>query len=195
MHPRRHSWHSSACEIEMLLRDVVGQHGFPRSRRRSVTDRVIRSKIVVVGGDGRWSRREGRGIARAEPRDVCFCVRGVEPEEHQWLLLIARVLPCPRRRMVAFFRPQKAGRSRACGAGPLGSATLTSHYVGKPADPFELLFLCSREQNGFRRRDMLGAQAWHSASSRRSTPRWRRMTRTVHSTGQVEASGAALGRH
>ena len=126
---------------------------------------------------------------------VCFCVRGVEPEEHQWLLLIARVLPCPRRRMVAFFRPQKAGRSRARGTGPLGSATLTSHYVGKPADPFELLFLCSREQNGFRRRDMLGAQAWHSASSRRSTPRWRRMTRTVHSTGQVEASGAALGRH
>ena len=43
MHPRRHSWHSSACEIEML-----------------------------------------RGsLARAEPRDVCFCVRGVEPEEHQ----------------------------------------------------------------------------------------------------------------
>ena len=46
MHPRRHSWHSSACEIEML-----------------------------------------RGsLARAEPRDVCFCVRGVEPEEHQWLI-------------------------------------------------------------------------------------------------------------
>ena len=38
MHPRRHSWHSSACEIEML---------------------------------------------RAT---VCFCVRGVEPEEHQWLI-------------------------------------------------------------------------------------------------------------
>ena len=74
---------------------------------------------------------------------VCFCVRGVEPEEHQWLLLIARVLPCPRRRMVAFFRPQKAGRSRACGAGPLGLATLTSHYVGKPADPFEIDCCCS----------------------------------------------------
>ena len=40
MHPRRHSWHSSACEIEML-----------------------------------------RGAAT-----VCFCVRGVEPEEHQWLI-------------------------------------------------------------------------------------------------------------
>ena len=43
MHPRRHSWHSSACEIEML-----------------------------------------RAIARRAT--VCFCVRGVEPEEHQWLI-------------------------------------------------------------------------------------------------------------
>ena len=55
MHPRRHSWHSSACEIEM-------------------------GEIAIVNSGCGGARLEIE-MQLFCPRVAVFCVRGVEPEE------------------------------------------------------------------------------------------------------------------